>query len=103
MIEGLNVTVSGSELRDLCHKRAEHCSSQAIKARTQGAGIEDDELGETGYTNGDPVRALKDLAERYEQQSMEMRFYGDHIDLDEKYLLSSNDLRQLGIVKSRGY
>lgn len=102
MIEGLKVTIAGDELRTLCYERADRCQSQADKADDQAGSIERDALGATGYTNGDPVRALRDLKERYAAEAKELRFIGDHIDIDEEYYLQRADLAYLGIV-SRSY
>lgn len=99
MIEGLKVTIGGEELRKLCYQRSAHCDAQADKAGAQAQEIED--LGSTGYTNGDPARALKDLQERYRRQAREMTFIGDHIKTSEEYLLTDQDLNKLGITRSQ--
>lgn len=102
MIEGLKVTIVGTELRELCIKRAEHHRQRAKVYAGQKASMEENEIGEMTYSNGDPKRVLKDKQEQHEAESGELDFIAAHLVAGEQYLLDSSALAKLGISK-RGY
>lgn len=101
MIEGLKVTIVGTELRDLCTKRAEHHRDRSKVYGEQIAMMEKNEVEGMNYTGGDPKRALADKQTEHDSQAGEMAFIAAHIDLSENYLLDSQALVRLGIAKSR--
>lgn len=110
MIEGLKVTVSGTELRDLCLKQAEFhdarratYSENAKNLADAEQGDEESGLGAIAYTGqADPKKALRDKATQHGNSADELRFIAAHLDLSESYLLDDSALRKLGITKN-GY
>ncbi len=102
MIEGLKVTVVGTELKELCLKRAEHHKQRAGVYAAQATSMEENEIGAMNYSNGDPKRAIKDKQNQHENDSSELKFIADHLIADEQYLLERADLARIGIAQ-RGY
>jgi hypothetical protein len=103
MIEGLKVTVLGTELRDLAAARATHHAERRSVYAEQVASMEEAKVEGMQYTNGDPVRALKDRMQQHDNEQRELEFIAAHIDLAEHYLLAREDLRRLGIVARDSY
>lgn len=101
MIEGLNVTIVGTELKELCTKRADHHRARAKVYADQQASMEANEIGEMTYSNGDPKRMLKDKTQQHESEAGELDFIAAHLVADEQYLLDSSALVKLGIASSR--
>lgn len=99
MIEGLKVTIVGTELKELCTKRAEHHRQRAKVYAGQKASMEENEIGEMSYSNGDPKRVLKDKQEQHEAESGELDFIAAHLVPTEDYLLDASALCKLGISK----
>lgn len=101
MIEGLKVTVPGTELRGLCNKRADHHRARSKVYAEQIASMEKNEVEGMNYTGGDPKRALRDKLEQHESEAGEMDFIAGHLVDGEQYLLDQSALAKLGIAKSR--
>ena len=101
MIEGLKVTIVGTELKELCAKRADHHRNRAKVYAGQKASMEENEIGEMSYSNGDPKRVLKDKQEQHESECGELDFIAAHLVPTEEYLLDGAALCKLGIAKSR--
>lgn len=101
MIEGLRVTVSGVELRNLCKDRVIHHLERAEKYQQQIVSMKESAIEGMNYTNGDPVRALTDKCASHEAEAAELAFIADHLMMTETYLLGKEDLVKLGITKSR--
>lgn len=110
MIEGLKVTVAGTELRDLCLKQAEfHDARRATYAENvknladAEQGDEEAGIGAITYTgHADPKKALRDKAAQHGNSADELRFIAGHLELSETYLLDDAALRKLGVTKN-GY
>jgi hypothetical protein len=102
MIEGLKVTVDGTELTKLCLARSEYHRKRAEVYAGQHASMEANEIEGTGYSGGDPKRALKDKRELHEAEAGELEFIAAHLDQSERYLLDAAALMKLGISR-RGY
>jgi len=102
MIEGLKVTVLGSEVAELAighaayhRERAEAYSAQAVK-------MEGIEIEPSKFTSGgDPCEQLKSKKKGHEGAAQELDFIAAHLKLAEEYLLDVHDMHKLGIVKSR--
>ncbi len=101
MIEGLKVTVEGSELGELCESRAVHHESRAETYAKQIVSMNEDKIEGMNYTNGDPVKTLEDRKSHHEGEAAELRFIAGHLVATEQYLLERSDLQKLGICKSR--
>lgn len=102
MIEGLKVTIGGTDLRELCRKRAEHHRQRAKVYADQKASLEENEIGAMTYSGGDPKRALQDKQAQHEAEAGELDFIADHLVVGEQYLLDASALSKLGIAR-RGY
>lgn len=101
MIEGLKVTVKGTELRDLCLKHAEYQRQRAKVYADQTASMEANEIEGMNYSGGDPKKQLRDRHDHHESEAGELQFIGEHLNLTEDYLLERSDLLKLGICKGR--
>lgn len=101
MIEGLTVTVGGSELADLCRKRSYALLEFAKKNRAMVLEIDDAAVAVgKGYTSSnDPREAMRQKAQGQESEAQELAFIADHLLPDESYQLDSGDLMKLGIVR----
>jgi hypothetical protein len=102
MIEGLKVTIKGTELRQLCLKRAKHHLARAkVYAQQESVMVQSRIEGAASSSGSDPVRDIKDKREEHESGASEMSFIADHIVPRESYLLDLSALSKLGIAKSR--
>lgn len=100
MIEGLKVTVPGSEVHTLVNARAKYHRDRAAAYRSKLTAFDDvDEEAMTKLSN-DPATTLRQKAESHENSAEELEFVAKWLNIGEKYLLSSADLRMLGVVKS---
>ncbi len=104
MIEGLKVTLTATELKALCLKRALHHHSRAKTYAQQAetletAGVAMNELTQHTSMNNDPKKALLDRGSEHEMLASELSFIADHLDPAETYVLSRSDLYRLGIAK----
>lgn len=100
MIEGLKVTISGTELADLCGQRADHHAERERVYAEQIASMESAKIEGMQYTGGDPVKALADKRAQHASEAAEMRFISEHVEPEESYLLARADLYKLGITAS---
>lgn len=100
MIDGLTVTVPGTEVRELCLKSAEHHRERAQAYAGQLASMEKNEIeGSMHYSGADPKRSLKGKLEEHESEAAELDFIAKHLVLTEQYLLDSLALSRLGIAR----
>ena len=93
MIEGLKVTISGSEVRELATKRAACHAEKAEQYRKQLEALAT--LNVVGTSNG-PGDAAKAIIQ-HTAHAAEMQFIADHVDVNEQYILNSGDLARLGV------
>lgn len=104
MIEGLKITVSGTELRTLCLTQAGKLKAKAERALEQADVYETAEV-QTGVqqstSNRDPVEDLRAAAVTHNSNAQELVFIADHLEPLETYLLGREDLYRLGIIKER--
>jgi hypothetical protein len=101
MIEGLKVTVVGTEMRELCVRAADYHAERVRVYDQQLASMQDSNIEAANMTGGDPMRALTERKSGHQNKEHEMRFVAAHIDLGEQYLLDWDALHKLGIVKDR--
>jgi len=102
MIEGLKVTIKGTELQDLCAARAAYHQERAEVYATQLTNMEAAQIEGMQYSGGDPAKALKDKQMQHISEAGELDFIATHLVSTEDYLLGKEDLYKLGIAK-RGY
>lgn len=101
MIEGLKVTVAGTELRDLCLQRSAHHKQRAAVYAEQVASMDKNKIAGMNYSGGDPRSNLQDKMAQHESEGAEMKFIAEHLVLSESYLLDADALQKLGITKRR--
>ncbi|MFZ4596415.1 MAG: hypothetical protein ACOYOF_19320 [Verrucomicrobiaceae bacterium] len=102
MIEGIIVTIPGTELQQLCQTRTTHHRERVTAYAQQIQSMKDNDIEGMNYSGGDPLRNLTDRMGQHEDEAREMEFIASHIDLAESYRLSRDDLSRLGICKGRG-
>src|SRR3954467_12396035 len=100
MIQGLNVTVSGTEIRRICLDRASERRAKADMQRSNAKLLESMPQNAGLTSQRDPKEDMLQSAGRYEDEASELEFIAQHVEILESYRLESNDLRKLGIVKS---
>lgn len=98
MIEGLKITVPGTELKELCLKQSAHHKSRAefyTKQRDTMAevGITD----ENSLSNVSPKRQINDKVKEHMILADELKFIAEHLIESEQYLLDRGDLIRLGL------
>lgn len=103
MIEGLKVTLSGTKLRSLCVDQAIHHAERATAYEKQMEALEANKIEGMNYSGGDPKRALSDKLEEHRNESAELTFIAEHLDVEQEYLLDRAALQKLGVCKARGY
>ena len=103
-IEGLKVTVAGTELAELVRQQAAFHTERASKYQQQHAGLEAAQIEAMAYSNGDPKKALAEKQVEHENKARELAFVADHLKLDEDYLLDRSALVEIGVIRSsRGF
>ncbi len=98
MIEGLKVTIVGTELRDLCAKRADHHRERSKAYAEQIVSMERNKVEGMNYSGGDPMQALTDKKSQHDGEAGELDFIAEHLQATEQYLLGRDDLHKLGIA-----
>lgn len=104
LIEGLKVTVSGRELRDLCSRQAAFHEDRAKVYAEQHKSLEGAQVEGMHYSGGDPKKALQDKQTEHENKHRELAFIAEHVKLDAEYLLDRSALSEIGVIRSsRGF
>jgi hypothetical protein len=113
MIEGLKVTVAGTELRDLCAKRADYHRTRAAayskKIAAFGKGDDGDDESESqlhalmSSTTANPAKQLTERHRQHIAAAEELEFTAAHIDASERYLLERDDLMRIGVIAAHGF
>lgn len=103
MIEGIAVTVTGTELQQLCEERASHHRKRVKIYADQIKGMKRNNIESANLSGGDPIANLESRMDKHVDDAAEMEFTAAHLDLKEKYRLQRDDLARLGICKGRGW
>lgn len=92
MIEGLHVTVSGTEIAMLCRKwgEAKIAKKQSL---IQFIAVAEQEQQ---FSRADDV---KESVDNLQNEAEELEFIASHIEPNEQYRLDHDDLRRIGIIK----
>jgi len=93
MIEGLKLTIAGTEVAELARAEAARLKEKAASIRkvsTIAAG-QDDNMNSN-------IRNMDERASGFDAKAQELSFIADHLVLAETYQLDSGDLRLLGVV-----
>ena len=105
MIEGLTVTIPGTELVAMCLKQAEFHEARVEFYNNQKEALPDldDDVPEFSNVSKAPQQMMKDRIKVHRTEAEEMRFYAKYLKASEEYQLDRNDLSRLGVVSSRIY
>lgn len=104
MIEGIVVTLTGTELQKLCKDCATHHRKRAKVYADQIKSMKENQIEAAhNMTAGDPLANLKSRLDSHTDDASEMEFIAGHLELKEKYRLQRDDLSRLGICKGRGW
>jgi hypothetical protein len=103
MIEGLKVTITGTELVELCLKHAVFHHDRVAFYETQKHALPeiDENVPEFSNVSKAPQQMMADRIKHHQTEAAELRFYAKYIKAGEEYLLDRNDLAKLGIVTNR--
>lgn len=97
MIVGLYATLSAAELRDHCLARARyHSESVAELNRDLESRRSRKRKGKDRYMVEDETHRL---VEFHSNKAAELEFLADHLETDEKYRLSRDELCLLGLIR----
>jgi hypothetical protein len=102
MIEGLKVTIAGTELRDLCETRSKYHLNRVQGYKTKLEQVKGLDLSGSGKSSVDPTEEIENKIREHDLSAAELQFIADHLDTHESYLLDRNDLYKLGVT-SRSY
>lgn len=101
MIVGLKFAVTGQELRDHTHARMEHHRERRAFYEKKAAELEAGGAEAMQYSNGDPVRGLREKAAEHQRRQELFLFMHNHLSVDETYQLADDDLQRVEILTSR--
>ena len=106
MIEGLKVTVAGTEVAELATKQASfHRERQAFyKGQLDLYSGQIQNMAGVQYSSmQDPRQAAQQKHSEHENKALHLEFIASHLRADEQYLLESKDLQVIGVVRERGF
>jgi hypothetical protein len=108
MIEGLKITVPGSEVAALLTKKAEYHRTRAAEYRKTFetlvavmGGITKEDAPKMSTSQQDPRENAKSGMERHEKHARENDFMSKYVNTEEMFLLATEDLHRLGVLESR--
>jgi hypothetical protein len=102
MIQGLQVTLSATELQQLCTQRAEHHRERAAFYKNQHDTLRA-AIRSAQYTGADPKGTLRRQHAEHLLASQELDFIASHLDMEERYQLDRHDMQRLGVCNGNGY
>lgn len=98
MIQGLQVTLSATELQQLCTRRAEHHRERAAFYKNQHDTLRE-AIRSAHYTGADPKGSLRRQHADHLLAAQELDFIASHLDMDECYQIDRQDMQRLGICQ----
>ena len=101
VIEGLKVTVAGQEVAELATKQAGfHAERAAFYAKQVElyAGIQGGDAARL-TSHQDPKEAAQQKRSEHQEKADHLHFIAAHVKADAEYLLDSNALSTLGVLK----
>ena len=108
MIEGLHLTVPGTEVQRLLIERSAYHEQRAADYRktfetlaTAMQSVEEQDMPKLSSLNSDPVKQAESGMKRHTAKAKENAFMARFVDTSERFLLDINDLERLGVVESR--
>lgn len=99
MIEGIKITIAGAELKDLCAKQAREHHDKAVHYQENLKTVQEMSDRNSSFNAAEQVERK---ISTHSIQAAELQFIADHLDINEIFLLDTNDLVKLGI-SYRGY
>lgn len=103
IIEGIKITINGTELQELCQNQATHHFERATVYAEQLLAMKANEIEGMEYSGGDPTKAISDRRDKHKAEAQELKFIADHINPAATYILDTRDLAKLGIVTNSRY
>jgi hypothetical protein len=104
MIEGLTITISGTELKTLCEEKAANEKEKSALWRTSEERLKKlfDKLadGDLKCTLIRQYYGAMCKADTCEQNFKDLDFYAAHLEPGEKYRLGEKELNRIGIIRS---
>ena len=103
-IQGLTVTVGGSELATLCRAQAaHHCARrdfyQAKVNALSGIDERDGSQNLSRTSARDPAEEMAHKVREHENAANELQFIIDHLEPDSNYMLGRGDLARIGVIR----
>jgi hypothetical protein len=101
MIEGLKITVPGTEVAKRLSERAAYHRTrkgeyeQRVKTLEQ-AGVEQREARLSSYS--DPLREARDGVQRHDEKANEYEYLARFVDVNQTFLLDTSDLARMGVL-----
>ena len=96
MIEGLKITIRGSEVVEIARAEAARLTKKAERYEANADLLRDDAM------NNSSAESMRGKAKTDRREADELLFIAAHIDVSENYQLLLSDLCKLGVVE-RGY
>lgn len=99
IIEGLKVTIAGTELKKLAQTRAAfHLERAKFYTKTKSQLPDDDAAVAASNSGKRPEEMMQERIRTHNQEASEFVFIADHLDIKAKYILDRTDLYRLGVV-----
>lgn len=103
MIEGLKYDVSSEEIITHVEERASYHKEREAWYQGQIDSLNKGLAEPMEYTNGDPIKNLKDSMARHTNKREVFEFLATHIIHDETYRLDEKELSQLEFISGSRY
>lgn len=103
MIEGLQFDVHAKEMVSHLGLRLQHHQERLNFYKDKADALEKDKCGALNYTNGDPVRSLRDMENKHLCRMQYFQFMKDHVVAGETYRLSESDLDTVEFISRRSW
>lgn len=108
MIEGLKVTVPGTEVKRLLEERVAYHEARAKDYEKTWEtlsvameSVKQENAPKMSSMNQDPVAQAKSGMDRHTAKAQENAFMAQFVNTSERFLLAVEDLHRLGVVESR--
>lgn len=99
MVEGLKFGMPADELRAHLESRIQHHKSRVSFYESKASELEKGQAEGMGYTNGDPIRSLRDKAREHDEKVKLFTWMRDHVAASgETYQLADVDLQRIEIL-----
>lgn len=103
MIEGLKFDIDADEMDSHLKAREKHHTDRVLFYADKAGALQAGGAEAMNYTNGDPVRALKDRETEHRHKIALFNFLRRHIVAGETYRLTESELVKLEFIESKGW